>query len=217
MEGAADSIDGSNLQVAPVDVAQVARDAAAHSDFACVAPSHRVVGAFDYGVARVIREAHGAIFGVIDVRPDAGRGFHQRLVAVGIESGCERGFLAYLNRGVLIEVVGRIRGAFFALRGGGAVADVVVAIAVVDAVDGGACQLRPGVITEAVATRSLTVAGGAAGERATQRVVAVAAFGYGGVAAFVAHPSEQVALRLVALRQRHVVRHGERLQQVAAG
>ena len=186
LEGAADGIDGGDLQVAPVDEAQVAGNAAVGCHLFGGAPPHGVVGAFDYGVARVIREAHGAIFGVVLHCPDTGGGFHQRLVAIGIEGGCE------LTHGcVLIEVAGRIRGAIFALCGGGAVADVVVAIAVVDAVDGGACQLRPGVITEAVAARGLTAAGGAAGERATQRIIGVGSLSHeSGTTSMISHADE---------------------------
>ena len=59
-------------------------------------------------------------------------------------------------------------------------------------------------------------AGGAAGERAAKGIVAVAALGHERVAAMVGHADDQVALRFIALRERHVAGQGERLQQVAA-
>ena len=212
LEGAAYGIDGGDLQVAPVDEAQVAGDAAVGCHLLGGATPHGVVCAFDYGVARAIREAHGAVFGVVLHSPDASGGFHQCLVAIGIEGGSE-----LTHGGVLVEVVRRICGDGFDLSGRGAVADVVVGVAVAVAAKGGGAQLAALVVAEAVAARGLTTAGGAAGKRAPKCVVAVAALGDGGVAAFVAHPREQVALRFIALRQRHVVRHGERLQEIAAG
>ena len=63
----------------------------------------------------------------------------------------------------------------------------------------------------------LAVAGGVAGERPVERVVAVAALRHERGTAVVSHADDQVALRFVALRKCHVARHGECLQQVTAG
>ena len=120
----------------------------------------------------------------------------------------------------MIEFIRRVRrtschaGALF--ESGGAVADVVVSVAVGAVVDCGAGKFTAGVVHEAIVHR-LAVAGGAAGKRAIERVVGVRALRYKGVAAKVSHPDEQVALCFVALRERHVAGHGERLQQITAG
>jgi|GEM_PF-6427837 len=92
----------------------------------------------------------------------------------------------------------------------------VPAVAVGAAVDRGAGKFAAGVVHEAVVHR-LPVAGGAASERASVGVVGIGTLGHEGGAAMVGHADEQVALRFVALRKRHVAGHGECLQQVAAG
>ncbi len=63
----------------------------------------------------------------------------------------------------------------------------------------------------------LAVAGGVAGERANERVVAVGTLSHEGGAAVVSHTDEQVALRFIALRERHVIGLHESLQQISAG
>ena len=52
--------------------------------------------------------------------------------------------------------------------------------------------------------------------RSSQRVVTVLALRDKTIVAHIIHAREQVAFLLVALRERHPVRHGERLQQVTA-
>ena len=199
------------LQVTAVDVALMKRDAAIRCHLFGGAASVGVVAAFDDCAAIGAGEAHGAVFCIVLHTPDTGSGLDQRLVAIGIEGGGE-----IAHGGVLVKVVGCVCRHFLTLGGCVSIADIVVGVAVVDAIGRGACQLGTGVMHEAIVHR-LAVAGGAAGERATERVVGVRALRYKGVAAKVSHPDEQVALCFVALRERHVAGHGERLQQITAG
>ena len=60
------------------------------------------------------------------------------------------------------------------------------------------------------------LAGGVAGGRTTEGVIAVLAVGYQSGAAMVCCAREQVALNLVALREVHIIRHRELFQQVCA-
>lgn len=62
----------------------------------------------------------------------------------------------------------------------------------------------------------LAVAGGAAGKRVTERIVAVGTLRYKSSTAAIYHASEQIALRFIALRERHVIGHHKSLQQVRA-
>ena len=96
------------------------------------------------------------------------------------------------------------------------ITDVVVIIGVVAAADRGGGELAAGVIAEDVVLHR-ALAGGVAGGRTTERVVTVLAIGYQGGAAMVRHAGEQVALVLIAERERHVIGFGERLEQVCAG
>ena len=132
------------------------------------------------------------------------------MIAIRIEGGGE-----IARGGVLVKVVSLIRRNFLTLGSRIAVADVVVSVAVSDAIDRGARQLGTGVVYKDI-IHSLPIAGGAAGERATERVVAVGSLCYEGIAAMIIHTDEQVALRFVALGQRHVTGHIQSLQQVAA-
>ena len=59
--------------------------------------------------------------------------------------------------------------------------------------------------------------GSATSHRTTERIVSVGTRSYGGIAALIKLTDKQVALLFVTLSKRHVVRHGKRLQQVAAG
>lgn len=163
------------------------------------------------------REIRGAIFGIVAHRPDTGGGLHAGLVASFIVGWDEVGDIIHREHGVLVERVALVAGDFFRvfLRGG-AVADIVVGVAIAAVVDGGAGELAAGVVAKAVGHR-LIIAGGAARERATERIVGVGTLHQTGAAAFVMHAGEQVALRLVFLRKRHVAGHSKRLQQVSAG
>ena len=204
------------LQVTAVDVALMKRDAAIRCHLFGGAASVGVVAAFDDGSAIRTREADGAVFCVVLYRPDTGGGLDQRLVAICIKGGHESGFLVLLDGGVLVKVVGCVCRHCLTLGGCVSIADVVVGVAVGVAVDCGAGKFAAGVVHEAVVYR-LAVAGGAAGERAAERVVAVGTLCHKGGTTVVGHADEQVALRFVALRERHVAGHGERVQQVAAG
>ena len=209
--GGAGEVTTGDLQVAAVNVALVEGDAAVGGYLLGGAAAHGVIAALDDGGAIGTGEAHGAVLGVVLHAPDAGGGLHRGLVAICIEGGGE-----IAHDGVLIQLIGRVRRHFLTLGGCVSIADVVVGVAVGAAVDCGAGKFAAGVVHEAVVYRP-AVAGGAAGERATERVVAVAALHHFRIAAAVGHADEQVALRFVALRERHVAGHGERVQQVGAG
>ena len=62
-----------------------------------------------------------------------------------------------------------------------------------------------------------TLAGGVAGSRATEFIIAVLTLHHEGTTTAVCHADEQVTLRLVGLRERHAVGLAEGLQQVGAG
>ncbi len=209
-----------DLEVAAVDVALMEGDVTVGCHLLGGAAAMGVVAAFDDRCLVFTGEANGAVFRVVLHTPDTGGGLDQRLIAICIEGGSEDRFLVLLDGCILIKFIGRVRctachaGALF--ESGGAVADVVVGVAVVDAVDCGAGQFGAGVVHEAVVYR-LAVSGGAASERAAECVVGIGTLGHEGGAAMVGHADEQVALRFVALCERHVAGHGERVQQVAAG
>ncbi len=78
---------------------------------------HAVEGHRDHGATGL--PADGAVFGIVDYRPNAGLGFDEGLVAVCVVLGDE-----VVDGGVLIEVVG---GVGFAL-GGGTISDVIVGV-----------------------------------------------------------------------------------------
>ena len=62
-----------------------------------------------------------------------------------------------------------------------------------------------------------SLSGGITGGRSPEGVVTVLALRHQSRAAMVSHAGEQVTIRLVGLRQRHVIRLGELVQQVGAG
>ena len=96
----------------------------------------------------------------------------------------------------------------FAMDACAAAADVVVGVFVVSAVDGGRSQIGAGIMSEGV-IHHRALSGGAAGERSPERVMAVGAFSHKGSATVIGHAGEQVALRLVALCERHTVLYGK--------
>ena len=216
LEDAVDGVDGRDLQVAPVDVAQVVRDAAVDRDLACVAAAHVVIGAFHDGCAVFAREGHGTVLCVVDDVPDAGACLDLGLVAVRVKGRDKGGLFARLNRGVLVQVVGVVGGGFF--RGflcRLAVADVIVAVAVGVRAKGGRGELAAVVVREGVVLHA-ALAGGAAVGRASEGVIAVAALDDEGAAAVVLHVGEQVAVLFIALREREPVRVRQGVQQVRA-
>ena len=85
----------------------------AHFDTA----AHAVEGHRDHGVAGFPTD--GAVFGIVQNRPNAGLGLDERLVAIVVVLGHE-----VVDGGVLVEVIGGVGLAF----GGRAVSDVVVGI-----------------------------------------------------------------------------------------
>ena len=85
----------------------------AHFDTA----AHAVKGHGDHGVAGL--PTNGAIFGIVQNRPNAGLGLDESLIAIVVVLWRE-----VINGGVLIEVVGGVGLAF----GGGTISDVVVIV-----------------------------------------------------------------------------------------
>ena len=81
------------------------------------AATHAVKGHRDHGVAGL--PADGAVFGIVDYRPNARLGLDEGLIAIGVVLGDE-----VVDGGVLVEVIGGVGLAF----GGRAVSDVVVGI-----------------------------------------------------------------------------------------
>ena len=127
----------SNLQVSVVDEAlSVLGDPTTHA-------------VITHGDDRIsVLPTHRAVLAVVGDLPDSRRGFHQRLVAVGVVLRNER-----INRHILVEVVRRVGGVHVTFRRSIAVADVVEVVAVaVGRVDRGSCagELAAGVV--AIAT-----------------------------------------------------------------
>ena len=81
------------------------------------AATHAVEGHRDHSVAGL--PADGAVFGIVGDRPNAGLGLDEGLISIVVVLGDE-----IINRGVLVEVVGRVSFAF----GGGAISDVIVIV-----------------------------------------------------------------------------------------
>ena len=100
----------------------------AHFDTA----AHAVEGHGDHGVSGL--PADGAVFGIVNDRPNARLGLDEGLIAIRVILGHK-----VVNRGVLVEIVGGVGLAF----GGGTVSDVVVIVG--DLICGG--QLIAGVVT----------------------------------------------------------------------
>ena len=86
---AAGEVDAGDLQVTTVQVTLVQRDGAVDGYLLEAATAHAVVRAGDHGAGGFIGEADGALFCVVDGRPDAGLGLDARLITVGIEDGRE--------------------------------------------------------------------------------------------------------------------------------
>ena len=207
----AGEVERCDLQVAPVDVTLVQRDTTIGGHLLGSTTAHVVVFAMDACAAAAVdfREIRGAVLCIAAHRPDTGGGLYAGLVASFIVAWDEVGDIIHREHGVLVERVALVAGDFFRVfLCGGAVADVVVGVAIAAVVDGGAGELAAGIVAKAVSHR-LIIAGGAAGERAAERVVSVGALHQTGAAALVVHAGEQVALRLVALCERHTVLYGK--------
>lgn len=69
-------------------------------------------------------------------------------------------------------------------------------------IDRGACQLVTRIVHETVIYR-LTIAGGAAGERATECVVAVGTLRHKSSTSVIGHAGEQISLNFTAFPNRH--------------
>ncbi len=176
------------------------------------AAAHVVVGAFDDRVRLRTGEAHGAVFGIVSYSPDTRGGLYECLVTGGIVGGSE-----ITDSRVLVEVVGRVVGDFFRyFLCRVSVADVIVVVGISPIIHGGGGELTTVVVAEGVVD-GCTVSGGVSGNRAPRSIVGIGAACHAGVAALVGHAGEQVALCLIAERERHVIGFGERLEQVCAG
>ena len=81
------------------------------------AAPHTVEGHGDHGVAGLPTD--GAVFGIVDDRPNARLGFDEGLVSIVVVLGRE-----VVDGGVLVEIVGRVG----LTLGGGTIADVVIGI-----------------------------------------------------------------------------------------
>ena len=208
---AAGEVTAGYLEITTVEVALVKGDASVYCYLFGGAAAHVVIGAFDDGVRHRVTEAHRAVFGIVGDGPDTSGGFHQRLVAVGIEGGGE-----IAHSSVLIQLIGGIACGDFAFCCRVSIADVVVVVGVVIAVDCGGGKLAAVVVAEGVVLYR-ALAGGVAGGWATESVIAVLTISYQGCAAMARHAGEQIALYFVALGEAHVVRYRELLQQMRAG
>ena len=81
------------------------------------ATAHTVKGHGDYGVAGLPTD--GAIFGIIDNRPNTCLGLDEGLISVRVVLGDE-----VVDGGILVEIIGGVGLAF----GGGAISDVIVIV-----------------------------------------------------------------------------------------
>ena len=203
---AASEVTTGDLQIASVEVALMERDVSVYCYLLGGAAPHVVVGTFDDGVAFCVGEAHGAVFGIVNHSPDTCGGFHQRLVAIGIEGGGE-----ITHGGVLIQLISGIICGYVAFCCCFSIPDIVVVVDVVIAVDGGGGELAAVVVAEGVVLHR-ALARGVAGGGAPERVVAVLALCHESGAAMIRHACEQVALNLVALRQLHTIGLSERIK-----
>ena len=210
MTGASE-VAASNLEVAPIQESLVQRDSSVGCYLFGGTAALGIVTTLDDNGFVLAGEATWAIFCVVLHAPDTGGGLYKRLVAICIKGGGE-----ITHGGVLIKIVSLIRRDFLTLGSKIAISDIVVGVAIAAVVDGGTGELAAGVVAKAVGHR-LIIAGGAAGERATERIVGVGTLHQTGAAAFVMHAGEQVSLRLVFLRERHVAGQYELLEQVTAG
>ncbi len=189
---AAGEVDTGDLQVATIDVTLVECDAAVDGHFLVGAAALAVVRAFHHGVAITVGEGNRSIFGVVDGAPDAGIGLDERLVAIGIELRDECSGTVLADGGVLIECVGIVHGDIISFCCLLSVADVIIGVLVVCAVDCGRGQLGAGIMSEGV-VHDLAVAGGIASGGTSKDVVCILTLCHKCAATMVSHAGEQVA------------------------
>ena len=117
----------TNLQISVIDEPLIVlRHAAPHS----------VVAHHD--VSRAASPQDGAVFAIVGDRPNAGRGLHQRLIAVVVKIGDKHIFTYRGNLRVLVQFIRDVCRVRAALEGCFAVADwVILIIVTVVGVDGG--------------------------------------------------------------------------------
>ena len=212
---AAREVEGCDLQVAPVEVVLVEGDYSVDGYFFHVAPPHVVVAVFDDGVAVLAGEADGAVVGVVVDGPFPRLCLEGGLIAVGVVGG-EEGFRRILpDGGVLVEVVGVVRGfEVFFLRGF-AVAYVVISISVLVGSQGRAGEFASSVVGEGVLPGGC-LPGAGAGGGAAECIVGVASKDDSGGAPRGVDGGGEVALRFVAAGEEEAVGVREGVEEVAA-
>jgi len=209
----ASEVDAGDLQVAAINVALVQSDTAVDCHLLVRATAHGVIGTFHHCVAFRVGEAHGAILRVVHGAPDTAFGLDERLISIGIELRDERSAPIYGNGGVLIERIGIVHGGLAILQREFTVPYVIIGVLVILAVDSCYHQFGAGIVREGVVHHhplSRSIAGG----RASEDIVCVLKLRYKGAATMVSHAGEQVTIRLVGLRKRHIIRLGELVQQI---
>ena len=137
---AAGEVNAGNLQIASIDVALVERDAAVDAHLLVRAASHRIVGAFHHGAGVGIREDYGTVLGIVHSAPGAGLGLDKRLVSIGIELRDERRGAVLRDSRVLVERVRLVHRCLVILQRKLSVADVIIGVLIVCAVDGRSFQ-----------------------------------------------------------------------------
>lgn len=198
----AGEVAGGNLQVTSVDIALMERDAIIDGHLLGGATTQGIVVALDDDTAISTGETNGTVFRVVDYAPGIRRCLDQRLVAIRIEDGDKCRVLILLNGCVLVERISFVECVIDCLHGHSPISDIVVIVAVGGTVHRGTCQFGARVVHEAV-IHSLTVAGGAAGDRATERVVAVGTLRHKSSTSVIGHAGEQISLNFTAFPNRH--------------
>ncbi len=185
----AGEVDAGNLQITAVNIALVEHDLATGNHLLVTAAAHVVVAAMhrrEVTLSILRGEVGGAVLVVVGDGPAAGACLHAGLIAVGIKLRQEETFIILHNAGVLVERIRRVDGCFLSLHGKFSIADVIIRIAVGNAVHAGAAQLGAGVVGEDIVHHS-TLAGCIASGRAAKGIVAVLALHHQGAAAVVGY------------------------------
>ena len=201
----AGEVERCDLQVAPVDVTLVQRDTTIGGHLLGGTTAHVVVFAMDACAAAAVdfREIRGAVLCIAAHRPDTGGGLYAGLVASFIVAWDEVGDIIHREHGVLVERVALVAGDFFRVfLCGGAVADVVVGVAIAAVVDGGRSQLGAGIMSEGVIHHRALSSGVASG-RSPERVVAVGTLRHKSSTSVIGHAGEQISLNFTAFPNRH--------------
>ncbi|MBQ7022021.1 MAG: hypothetical protein IJN29_00435 [Akkermansia sp.] len=114
--GSAGEIQRGDLQVTPVNIALMERYVAIDRHLFVCAAALAVVRTFHHGIALVIREAHRAVFSIVDGRPNTCFGLDEHLISIGIELRDERSTPILSNGGVLVKRIGIVHGGLAILQ-----------------------------------------------------------------------------------------------------